>query len=537
MFDCIRAISSPHRLAASFFAATFVISLVATDRIQRLAASRGWLRKPTSARHVHTQAIPRVGGVAIFGAVAGVLVAGLLGGSGPKSHHTMCLLGKLLMPGAMLFLMGLCDDFKPLPAKLKLAFQAGAGAWLYFLGYSVTGSSWASPHALPIKLLEVAATVVWVVWITNAVNLIDGLDGLATGSSVLSVATLFIAACLHGNHTVELGTALLGGAMLGFLRYNFNPASIFLGDGGSLFLGFMLSALGLVGSEHVKATLSIAVALPAFAVGLPLTEVVLSVGRRFLSGKRLFEPDRMHIHHRLLDRGLNHRQVVLVLYCVSAVFDGVALMLVHPTWSTLVTSFVVLSVLGVSGLIALRYPEFAEVARITRRTLHQRRIIANTIMMTRAVDELKQTSSVAGIRSALESVLPAGCFTELRFMLRRHTEVGSSHQMFADDAETGFTVKSTLSASDSQASTARVIVDVSAATLSGSLEFVVADNKRDLLFNLNQIVSMLQPALNGAIARLPIESLDTSSEVRDEAGTMPQPRLASVTVGPLAYIH
>src|SRR5204862_2822095 len=172
--------------------------------------------------------------------------------------------------------------------------------------------------ALPLAIL-------WVLWITNAFNLLDGVDGLAAGSALFSTLTVFVVSLVSGNFLVSSLTLALAGAILGFLRFNFNPATIFLGDCGSLFIGFMLSALALAGAG--KSPTLVAVAIPVVCFGLPVLETVLSVIRRFLSGQPLFSGDRGHIHHKLLERGFSQRKVVLILYSVSAICGLLSLFL------------------------------------------------------------------------------------------------------------------------------------------------------------------------------------------------------------------
>src|SRR5258708_9948174 len=169
-------------------------------------------------------------------------------------------------------------------------------------------------HHLP-WFLGLPLTILWVLAITNAFNLIDGLDGLAAGSALFSTLVAFVVALLNGYSLVTVMTIALAGAILGFLRYNFNPATIFLGDSGSLFIGFLLSALALAGAQ--KAPTIVAVAIPVVSFGLPILETSLSILRRLISGRPVFTADREHIHHKLLQHGLTHRQVVIVLLPAS----------------------------------------------------------------------------------------------------------------------------------------------------------------------------------------------------------------------------
>jgi len=198
---------------------------------------------------------------------------------------------------------------------------------------------------------------------------------------------VFVVALLHGPALVELMTIALAGAILGFLRYNFNPATIFLGDSGSLLIGFLLSALALYGAQ--KAPTIVAVAIPIVSFGLPILETVLSIVRRLISGRPVFTADREHIHHKLLQHGLTHRQVVILLYGVSAGFAMLSLFLLWPTGSSL---GLVLAVLGIGiwiGVQHLGYLEFGELARVAQRTLNQPQIFVNNLAIRRATEELK----------------------------------------------------------------------------------------------------------------------------------------------------
>jgi UDP-GlcNAc:undecaprenyl-phosphate GlcNAc-1-phosphate transferase len=204
---------------------------------------------------------------------------------------------------------------------------------------------------------------------------------------LFSTLVVFVVALLGNMSLISLIALALAGATLGFLRYNFNPATIFLGDCGSLFIGFMLSAMALYGAQ--KAPTIIAVAIPVVSFGLPILETSLSVVRRFISGRPVFTADREHIHHKLLQRGMSHRQVVIVLYGVSALFALLSLFLLWPTGSTL---GLVLAVLGTGiwiGVQHLGYLEFGEIRRVAQRTIEQRHIFVNNLAIRRATEELK----------------------------------------------------------------------------------------------------------------------------------------------------
>jgi UDP-GlcNAc:undecaprenyl-phosphate GlcNAc-1-phosphate transferase len=296
-------------------------------------------------------------------------------------------LSTILVPGFLIFLLGLYDDVRSIGPYPKFTIQAIAGAMLWFGGLRILD--------LPVLFgarqfpwfIGLALTILWVIGITNAFNLIDGLDGLAAGSALFSTLVVFVVALLSHSSLVALMSIALTGAILGFLRFNFNPATIFLGDSGSLFIGFLLSALALEGTQ--KAPTVIAVAIPVVSFGLPILETSLSVLRRWISGRPVFTADREHIHHKLLALGLSHRQVVIILYAVSALFALLSLFLLWPTGSSL---GLVLAVVGTGvwlGIQHLGYLEFGEIRRVAQRTLEQRQIVINNLSIRRATEELK----------------------------------------------------------------------------------------------------------------------------------------------------
>jgi UDP-GlcNAc:undecaprenyl-phosphate GlcNAc-1-phosphate transferase len=234
------------------------------------------------------------------------------------------------------------------------------------------------------------------------------LDGLAAGSALFSTLVVFVVALCNHSAIVSLLTIALAGAILGFLRFNFNPATIFLGDCGSLFVGFMLSALALQGAE--KSPTAIAVAIPVVSFGLPILDTTLSVLRRWISGKPLFTGDREHIHHKLLEHGLSHRQVVIVLYAVSAIFALISLFLLWPSGSTL---GLVLAVLGTGiwfGVQRLGYLEFGEIRRVAQRTVEQKSIFVNNLAIRRATEELKVTNDYSELWRVLGTAFSTNDF-------------------------------------------------------------------------------------------------------------------------------
>lgn len=389
------------------FVASALCSLLFTRRVRDFALAHGWAKSAESSRHVHLRPVPRLGGVAIFLSVTFVVLSASLfprAFGAPLAIHGR--MAGILGPASLIFILGLYDDMVSLRARFKFFVQAIAAVWLYLAGFGVYQmdllfGSHALKHALALPL-----TIFWVLLITNAFNLIDGLDGLAAGSALFSTLVVVVISLVLSNHLVSFLAIALAGAILGFLRFNFNPASIFLGDSGSLFIGFMLSALGLAGSQ--KAQTMVGVAIPVVSFGLPILDVGLAVLRRMLNGKPLFEADREHIHHKLLDRGLSQRTVVLILYGVTAALGLFSLAMLHG--QELVA--LVLTVVGSGicfGVQRLKYHEFSELRRVARRTLDQKQIITNNLNVRHTVESLRRCSDARDLRRILaETFLPLG---------------------------------------------------------------------------------------------------------------------------------
>src|SRR5580692_3340530 len=384
------------------FAFSLFVSFLSTRMVRDLATRRGWVSMPQAGRHLHQAPLPRLGGVAIFVAFSvslslwlglSLVFPRLLEGLPPAT------LLRIYVPACLIFCLGIYDDLRGAGPYLKFSVQAIAAAMLFAGGMRVLGLPLIfGAHALP-WFVGLPLTVLWVVAVTNAFNLIDGLDGLAAGSALFSTMVFFVCSLVNHSWLCSLMSVTLAGAILGFLRFNFNPATIFLGDSGSLFIGFLLSALALAGAQ--KAPTFVAVAIPVVSFGLPILETLLSILRRLISGRPIFTADREHIHHKLLQMGFSHRQVVIVLYAVSAMFAMLSLFLLWPTGSTL---GLVLAVVGTGiwlGVQHLNYLEFGELARVAHRTLDQRQIFINNLAIRRATEELKVARDYPQVRRIL----------------------------------------------------------------------------------------------------------------------------------------
>jgi len=304
-----------------------LLSVAFTFLVIRLARRFGLVDKP-GVRKVHKSAVPRVGGAAIFaGMLAMVLPVLLLDnviGASFRQYATQII--GLLATGAVIFLVGLVDDVRGLRARTKLTAQVFCAVVMYSLGVRIDELT--IPLLGPVKfgLLSLPITVIWIAGITNALNLIDGLDGLAAGIAMITCVVLASLAIMLGEPVMAVLMLALAGSLAGFLVFNFNPARIFMGDSGSLLLGFLLGTSSVLCA--MKSAAIVGLAVPLVAMGVPIFDLMFSMARRMLDRRSPFAPDRAHIHHRLLDMGLSHRNAVLALYGVtlSAGLVGLALM-------------------------------------------------------------------------------------------------------------------------------------------------------------------------------------------------------------------
>jgi UDP-GlcNAc:undecaprenyl-phosphate/decaprenyl-phosphate GlcNAc-1-phosphate transferase len=335
-------------------AMSFLLSMVLTRLVRAGSLRLGLVDLPDQRRKTHMVAVPRTGGVAIVAAylLAYVLLLYIPSPEGAIVHSGLPFFWRLLPATAAIFITGLLDDVFHLKPWWKLAGQVGAGGLAYAGGLRI-----AEFHAYShFGWLSLPLTIGWLVLCSNAFNLIDGIDGLATGVGVVAALTTLIAALLEGNIPLALATGPLIGALCAFLYYNFNPASIFLGDSGSLLIGFLLGAYGIIWSQKTATILGMAG--PTMALALPLLEVGLSVARRFLRNEPIFTADRGHIHHRLLDRGFTPRGAALMLYGACSI--GAALSLLQSVVHNRLAGGVVLlfAVCACGGIQYLGYVEF-----------------------------------------------------------------------------------------------------------------------------------------------------------------------------------
>jgi UDP-GlcNAc:undecaprenyl-phosphate GlcNAc-1-phosphate transferase len=340
---------------------SFALALLLTPLVRNLAWHFGIVDQPDQQRKIHAAPIPRMGGVAIFAAVIcsyGLLLVARLS-SGAIVWEGLPLVLRLLPAFAIVFITGLIDDIVSLRPwkRLTAEFVAAILAWFGGIHVSALGG-----HSFSAIAVSFAVTLFWIVACTNAINLIDGVDGLATGVSLFAALTMLIAAILGHNFSMALAIVPLVGALLGFLRYNFNPASIFLGDCGSLSLGFLLGCYGAVWSE--KSTTLLGMTAPLMVLAVPLLDVGVAILRRFISGKPIFVADRSHIHHKLLSKGLTPRRLVLVIYAICGIGATASLLLTVNENRNRDFVIVLVCLAAWLGLQHLGYNEFSAAGKV-----------------------------------------------------------------------------------------------------------------------------------------------------------------------------
>jgi UDP-GlcNAc:undecaprenyl-phosphate GlcNAc-1-phosphate transferase len=338
---------------------SFALSLILTPIFRDIFRSYNVVDQPDGGRKIHKYAIPRVGGMAIACAYVGCFFVVPLLSKNPFEDK-LTLVWNMLPAFGVIFSVGVIDDLFGLKPWQKLFGQIAAAGLAYWAGVrivDVVGIHAESWWSLPV-------TILWLLTCTNAFNLVDGMDGLAAGVGLFATLTMFLAAILHGNTPLAMATFPLAGCLLGFLCYNFNPATIFLGDSGSLLIGFLLGCFGVVWTQ--KSATFLGMTAPLMALSIPLVDVGLAILRRALKRQPIFSADRGHIHHRLLDRGLTPKRAVLLLYGICSIVAVLSLTANMVENDNRLSAFVIVLFCAVAwiGIQYLGYAEFSLAGRM-----------------------------------------------------------------------------------------------------------------------------------------------------------------------------
>jgi UDP-GlcNAc:undecaprenyl-phosphate GlcNAc-1-phosphate transferase len=407
----------------ALFALALFGSLCLTPLVRAVACRAGVLDLPDGRRKLHPRPIPKLGGVGVF--VSFYICLALVGTQieSPSARQALELASATFVPSLLVLTLGIVDDKWPVNPWMKIAVQIAAGLVVYYdLGIRIdTIAPVFLADGAMLGLFSLPATLVWVVLITNAFNVVDGMDGLATGVAFIALACMFLVSLQMNQPAIAFAAASLAGAVLGFLRYNFHPASIFLGDSGSLFLGFQLAVLSIVGSQ--KSSTAVAVTAPVFVLALPLVETATSAVRRFVSGRSIMQADSAHIHHQLIRLGCTPRRAAGILYLGSGAFGLASLFVVHggsTDVGLIAVSFFAVTVLAIQQL---GYTEFAEINGALRRFVSQRKIIENGIVCRKLAADLANVSSIGHAWSILRSASRRLGFSYVELTL--HTRSGT----------------------------------------------------------------------------------------------------------------
>ena len=306
------------------FVIPMILSISFTPLVIRFAKSIGATDKP-DPRKIHTTIIPRIGGLSIFLSIA--ISLSLVAWLYPsfteifQNHFTQTL----VLAGCFLgvFFLGFWDDIKPLKPGVKFGIQFIIAGVIYFAGFKISNiTNPLGGGLLNVELIDFPLTLLWIVGITNAFNLIDGLDGLAAGVSIIAVITLFAVALQENRLIAPMLAVLLAGSCSGFLKYNFNPAQVFMGDTGSMFIGYIIAAVSITGA--LKSAAAVTIFVPMLALAVPILDTTFAIIRRVFNDRPIGEADHGHIHHRLLAIGMNQKEAVIAVYIISSFLGATA---------------------------------------------------------------------------------------------------------------------------------------------------------------------------------------------------------------------
>jgi UDP-GlcNAc:undecaprenyl-phosphate GlcNAc-1-phosphate transferase len=390
-------------LALLAVGAAYLLSVALMPIVRRSAVHLGLLDQPDDDRRRHERPIPRLGGVSVFLSVLIVGTAGAFLEDRAHLIHLLPLIASLTIGATILFVVGLVDDIRGVRPLVKLIAQSVAALVVFSAGFRLDLLMLTPAHQVSLGIISLPLTILWIVGLSNAFNLVDGADGLAGGVAAIALLSTAISAAILDDPTVVWCALALLGAMLGFLRFNFPPARIFLGDSGSLVVGFLLAVLTVKGATRRDG--SIYLLAPIFALSYPLLDTGISMMRRWLRGEPLSRADGRHIHHQLRALGIGPRQSILLIYALSTVIAtlGLSAMFAPPqfTIAIAVAGAAMLVLIFVYGLRWLQYHEFLEAgASLTSAAMRGRTVIRDKIhardiaTLLRAADTFEHLSTI-----------------------------------------------------------------------------------------------------------------------------------------------
>lgn len=488
--------SHPHNFRAMrSYLLTFVLALLCGLLLTPAAARLG--RRMGAVDRTREPPIPRSGGLAIAAAalLALLVLVLVLASARALALASLGTMGAIYAGALAILALGVVDDIKGLGAAPKVTVEIALAVALFYSGVRIE-TLWLPFGIVDLgQVLGLVLTVAWIVGITNAFNLLDGIDGVAAGSAVFALLAMFVTAVSLGQPVVAILTVALAGATVGFLPFNFSPARVYLGDTGSLFLGYVLATLAVVGAT--KGPALVALAIPIVAFGLPVLDTGVAVVRRAMRGAPIFRGDREHIHHRLVDLGLTPGQTAAVLYAVSAAFALASMLLLNPNVRGMA---VVLTMLGVAIWFAVRYlrlHEFSEIGRMARRGVVQGRAVAFNVDVRKAAAELEAVRSWDDLLAVLARVFDEGDFDAVRVVVDpRHGDL----PRHAFRLEGGEVIEGPLALQPDEWGV-HLPFELPGGGV-GELHVLRRYGRRALLTDVNLFVEVLRPALAAAAGRV-----------------------------------
>jgi UDP-GlcNAc:undecaprenyl-phosphate GlcNAc-1-phosphate transferase len=425
---------------AAIFAAAGALSSLLTPLVIRAASALHLYDAPDGVRRIHASPVPRLGGVAIYLAAAGVSIPVLVYGSslfwtaGIIAPNEVRMLTGLLIGSAILFVVGFVDDLRGLPPIVKFVAQLSAAIVARYFGVRLGTIALGYGEGVRLGFIEVPLLLLWIIGVTNAYNFIDGLNGLAGGIAIVAFATGLVVSRALGHVGVIIPTVALIGALAGFMRYNFPKARIFLGDAGSLSIGFLLSVLLLKAAEAPGP--KVMFAMPLLAVCVPLLDASLAVLRRWLRGVPLSGADSRHIHHRLMAIGMSAQRTAIVLWVIAGAIAtfGILIAMTAPYVATsiAIVSIVALCILIIYGTNILSYDELIVAGEVLFTAPSRfRRVISDQILAHDLTARIQDAQMVDEVTSLLTSTAPSFGFLKMELVRESRAHRPTEEDAFA----------------------------------------------------------------------------------------------------------
>lgn len=407
------------------FAGAASISLLLTPLIIRAASALRLYDAPDGVRRLHDSPVPRLGGVAVYvsAAMVSILVV-VVGGhvfwpNGVITEYEWRMLMGLLFGSAVLFVVGLVDDLRPLPPSVKFAAQVVAALVALYFGLRFNRVTLGYGEGVRVGMLSAPLILLWIIGVTNAYNLIDGLDGLAGGIALVACGTILAVSLRLGNIAVLIPAAALTGALFGFFRFNFPKARIFLGDAGSMSVGFLLAVLLLKAAEVPGP--SVLVAIPILAMCVPMLDLTLAIIRRWLRGVPLSGADARHIHHRLMALGLTQQRTAIVLWFLAGTMAAFGLVIAfsapYVATSIAMAALVGLSILIIYGTNLLSYDELIVAGEVLLTAPSRfRRVISDQILAHDLTARIQSARAQEEVSELLAATAPSFGFLKMELV-------------------------------------------------------------------------------------------------------------------------